>query len=139
MTAIKHIFHINAKQELVFDAISSIDQLKNWWTEDTTGDHSLNGTIHFKFGENGFIDFKVIELDKPNFYQWECINANPEWIGTTASFELSQNDGKTKVKFIHDGWKEQTDFYASCNFSWGRYFISLRNYLETGKGNPFVN
>ena len=29
------------------------------------------------------------------------------------------------------------EFYAHCNFQWGKYLVSLKEYCETGKGFPF--
>ncbi len=137
MACIRHVFHIDASKEKVFEAISTIEGLKKWWTPDTTGSEEIGGILHFQFGQYGFIKFKVAEINSPEFYRWECSDAHPEWLGTWATFTLSDNEGKTKVSFIHDGWKEASEFFGSCNFSWGRYFASLRDYLETGKGDPF--
>jgi hypothetical protein len=29
------------------------------------------------------------------------------------------------------------DFYANCNFHWGFYLQSLKDFCESGKGKPF--
>ncbi len=67
----------------------------------------------------------------------ECPHAK-EWVGTFIKFELSTNEGKTKVLFTHEGWEEQSEFYAHCSFSWAYYLMSLRDLVETGKGKPFT-
>ncbi|MDB5288133.1 MAG: hypothetical protein JWR05_3082 [Mucilaginibacter sp.] len=45
MVAIKHLFHINASKEKVFEAISTIEGFKNWWTVQTTGTDHVGGTL----------------------------------------------------------------------------------------------
>ncbi|MGK2860510.1 MAG: SRPBCC family protein [Chitinophagaceae bacterium] len=63
MAAIKHLFHIAAAREKVFDAITNTDQLARWWTIQTSGDSKPGGIIQFRFGEFGN-DMKVTEIRK---------------------------------------------------------------------------
>ncbi len=137
MAAIKHLFHINAPREKVYKALSTIDGLAGWWTKDTTGESKVGGVIDFRFGGHGVNTMKVKELKENESVVWECIDSAPEWIGTVISFKLDENDGKTRIRFTHDNWKEAGDFYASCCFSWGRYMESLRQLCQTGKGEAF--
>ena len=61
-----------------------------------------------------------------------------EWIGTHIIFEIEEKpDGKVFLNFQQSGWKGETEFFANCNFNWGRYLLSLKLFLEKGKGNPF--
>ena len=41
--SIKHLFHIDASREKVFEAISTIKGLSNWWTSQTTGSSAKEG------------------------------------------------------------------------------------------------
>lgn len=135
--SIKHLFHIDASIGKVFEAISTIEGLSNWWTVQTQGDASLGGTIQFDFGDFQGPKMKVSE-EKPNEkLVWECTESAHGWIGHTFVFTLDENEGKTRVRFSHNGWDEQGDFYALCSFSWGRYMESLRQYCQTGSGEAF--
>lgn len=136
MASIKHLFHINASNEEVYKAISSIKGLSNWWTVQTSGEASIGGIISFRFGEFRN-DMKVTALMPNESVSWECVDSAPEWIGTIITFKLDINDKKTRVRFEHSGWKETGDFYAACSFSWARYLESLRQYCQTGKGEAF--
>lgn len=135
--AIKHLFHISASKQKVFEAVSTINGLSNWWSVKTTGSDSVNGIIQFRFGEMGGPDMKVTEAKSPEKLSWECVASPHSWVGHTFTFALDDNDGKTRVRFSHDGWAEQDDFYAICSFTWGRYMESLRQYCQTGKGEAF--
>ena len=96
----------------------------------------MDGIIQFRFGEGG-PDMKVKEL-KPNAsVTWECVAGPEDWLGNIFTFNLDENEGKTRVRFEQAGWKETDDFYASCSFSWGRYMESLRQYCQKGKGEAF--
>jgi uncharacterized protein YndB with AHSA1/START domain len=136
--AIKHLFHINAPREQVYESLTTVDGLAKWWTVETTGNAGEGGTIQFRFGGQG-PDMKVASLTPNEAVNWECIGLeSPQsWVGNTVSFLLDDNDGKTRVHFSHEGWQEVDDFYANCNFSWARYLESLRQYCQTGNGEGF--
>jgi uncharacterized protein YndB with AHSA1/START domain len=136
MISIKNLFHINAPKEKVYKAISTIDGLSNWWTTETTGESNVDGTIQFRFGRQG-PDMKVTELIPNESVTWEGVGGPEEWLGNTFTFKLDENEGKTRVRFEHAGWKEANDFFASCSFSWGRYMESLLQYCQTGNGEAF--
>jgi uncharacterized protein YndB with AHSA1/START domain len=133
---IKHLFHIDAPKEKVFEALTTIKGLGSWWTAQTSGDASKGGTIQFRFGEVG-PDMKVTGLKPNESVNWECIASPHGWTGNTLSFNLDENEGKTRVRFSHDGFKEADDLYAICSFSWGRFMESLRQYCQAGEGAAF--
>jgi uncharacterized protein YndB with AHSA1/START domain len=136
MASIKQLFHINAEQEKVYQAITTVDGLSKWWTAQTSGDASMNGTIEFRFGEH-VMAMKVVEMRPNEYLKWQCVKGADEWIGTILAFALDRNENKTRVRFEHAGWQDTGDFFAQCSFSWGRYMESLRQLCETGKGQAF--
>ncbi len=138
MATIQHIFHIDASFENVFKAISTIEGIQKWWTSGTRGDDSLQGIIQVRFGDNGGMDFQVTEINPNKSYKWKTVDGHPEWIDTIIDFQLDENDNKVRVTFTHGGWEKASPFMSQCNFSWGRYMISLRDYLEKGQGEPYI-
>jgi uncharacterized protein YndB with AHSA1/START domain len=136
MASIKHLFHIAAPQQQVFEAISTIEGLQNWWTTVVTGSSEPGGVLAFRFNGMG-PDFKVTGISAGLSLSWECVAGFDDWIGTVITFHLDRNEGKTRVRFEHANWAETGDHYAACSFSWGRYLESLRQYCEAGTGTPF--
>jgi uncharacterized protein YndB with AHSA1/START domain len=136
--SIKHLFHINAKRSDVFKAISTIEGLSGWWTTQTSGKPGKGEIIQFRFGDVG-PDMKVTEVKPDEGVKWECVASPHGWVGHTLSITLDENEGKTRVRFSHNGWNEEDDFYAICSFTWGRYMESLRQFCQTGKGESFGN
>ncbi len=135
--SIKHLFHIEASKQKVFDAISTIEGLSNWWTVQTEGNSRLNETIQFDFGETKGPTMKVIRLEPGKEIVWQCVASDHGWKDHIYTFLLDENEGKTRVQFSHSGWKEPGDFYAHCNFTWGRYLESLRQYCQKGVSMAF--
>ncbi len=134
---IKHLFHIKSPRENVFQAISTISGISNRWTTSTSGEGSLGGVMDFRFGDYPGPKLKVTKLTENKEVVWECVEGPAEWMGTEIRFALDENDGKTRVRFTHSGWKEDGDSLASSSFSWVRYLESLRQLCQTGKGEAF--
>lgn len=137
MYTIKHIIKIKTGIDKVHEAISTMKGLSSWWTVQTSGDFRLNGTVDFRFSDKFHIRMMVIELEK-DYIRWECLKAEPDWIGTTITFELEEDTKHTTLRFFHAGWPTHGDFFAHCNLSWAKYLFSLKDYLESGRGRPYV-
>lgn len=135
--SIKQLYHIDAPMSKVFENLSTIKGLAGWWTTQTNGDASLGGEIKFQFGPHGGPTMEVVEMEPSEKVIWECVESPHGWLGHTFIFSLDENEGKTRVRFSHNGWEEQDDFYAICSFSWGRYMESLRQLCQTGNGEAF--
>lgn len=137
MAEIRHLLHINAPVDKVYEALTTIDGLSNWWTKQTSGRTEVGGIIQFGFGGGLSTDMKVTGMKKNESVDWECVAGFPDWVGTKIRFTLGTGDGKTKVLFEHYDWRESNEFFAGCSFSWGRYMESLRQLCQTGKGESF--
>ncbi|HZX08021.1 SRPBCC domain-containing protein [Kribbella sp.] len=138
MNDILHRVGIVAPSKDVYDALTTIDGLAGWWTVDTTGDEA--GVLEFRFasaGGDGF-DMKVLETT-PELIRWEVVGGPDEWIGTQVSFALSRADDFTIVLFKHEGWREPVEFMYHCSTKWATFLMSLKQYVETGKGEPAPN
>ena len=133
---IHHLLHINAPIDKVFTALSSIEELKLWYTTEVQGSSKLNEIIEFKFGG---VDFhtKVIELVANEKIVMECIATSLPLVGQKVTYELDQNDEKTRVRFSQDGFDELDDFYANMNFSASKYLESLRQFCQNGTSEAF--
>ena len=137
MYCIKHLYHIDASNEDVYKALTTIEGLSNWWTEQTSGNPTQDGIIEFRFGEVHFFKMEVETLIENKAVQWKCIDGPDDWINTIITFELDTNENKTRLRFKHNNWPTDSDFFAHCSFSWAGYLESLRLLLEKGKGQPF--
>ena len=106
MSEIKHLLHIAAPREKVYEAITTIKGLSGWWTTQTTGECKPGAIIQLRFGTLGN-DMKVISQKKNEWVLWECMAGPDDWLGTRLTFQLSESAGKTLVRFAHAGWKNR--------------------------------
>ena len=137
MAAIKHLLVIKCPSEKIYSAITSKEGITNWWTPQTEIGEKAGDINIFDFGTRYHNEMKIINLVYNKRVEWECIEGDKEWIRTTLVFEIQEKDNVSELKFTHGNWKEETDFFASCNFQWGYYLNSLKQYCECGKGSPF--
>ncbi|MFD8755984.1 SRPBCC domain-containing protein [Kitasatospora sp. NPDC059577] len=135
MADILHRIGVTASPEAVHAALTTVDGLASWWTEETDGDPGVGGVVRFRFGPGGF-DMKVLETEPGRRVVWEVIDGPEEWIGTRIRFDLKQEDDFTIVLFRHEDWREPVEFMYHCSTKWATFLMSLKAVLETGTGAP---
>ena len=123
----------------VYTALTTLEGLSAWWTNDTQGEGTVEGALQFRFGKAGGFDMKVLELHPARRVLWQVVDGPPEWIGTKVSWDLKQEDNYAVVLFKHAGWKEPVEFMHHCSTKWAVFLMSLKSLLETGKGTPDPN
>ncbi len=138
MTEILHLIKIRAAQDKVYQAVSTAEGIRNWWTRDAALDAKAGGA-----GEFGFYDHRMVikvevdELVPPAHVAWGAVSSTGgAFDGTTISFDLKSDAGITALLFAHRGFKAGENNVASATTRWGFYLLSLKRYLETGKGTP---
>ena len=139
MAAIKHLLVIKSSSKKIYSAITTKEGVANWWTEETEIGNKVGEINIFDFGDRYHNEMKILRLIPNKKAEWECLEGDKEWIGTKLIFEIEEKDSSSVLRFTHGNWREETDFFASCNYHWGYYMRSLKLYCETGKGNPFQN
>lgn len=139
MPDILHRFAIKASPADTYKALATSEGLAGWWTNQVEGGDTIGAPVKFRFADRGFIDMTVRELDPAKRVVWEVIDGPGEWIGTTIGFDLEQADDFTSVRFGHRGWASDTGFIGHCSMKWAMFMMSLKAFLETGRGAPFPN
>lgn len=121
--------------------------INKWWGKIDNTISKVNDEFSIFFGNTEW-RFKIIEYSKYEKITWECIKANhvhegltdikEEWLGTVLYWEFKKVNGFTEISFEHSGLIPNLNCYGVCESAWG-FFIpnSLKNYLETGTGNPY--
>ncbi|GAA4989326.1 SRPBCC domain-containing protein [Kitasatospora paranensis] len=125
----------SSSPEAVYAALTTVDGLAGWWTEETDGDPGVGGVVRFRFDAGGF-DMKVMESEPAERVRWEVVDGPEEWIGTRVGFDIKREDDFTIVLFRHEGWREPVEFMYHCSTKWATFLLSLKRMLETGTGEP---
>jgi len=141
------VIELDASSESVFNALTN--EIPLWWTELFEGTSDQQGksfTIHF--GESIFKQFKIQELIsnakvvwyvEDSFLDVPGLENKKEWIGTTIIWEIREKGNCVELHLTHIGLHPEIECYQICSDGWKQFTTSLKLYLETGKGTPFLN
>lgn len=126
-------------------AFKAIKNFGAWWSEEIEGNtDKLNETFFYHYKDVHLSKIKLIEIvpNKKLVYQvldneFNFVKDKSEWIGTKLIFEISDENGKTKVQFTHEGLVPDYECYHVCEDAWTGYIQgSLQSLITTGKGKP---
>lgn len=129
----------DAPPETVFDALTTTAGLAAWWSP-VSGDGAEGGELHFDMGApEGPLVIRVPMAKLATTVVWDVLACPflPEWTGTTITFDLGRTaDGGCELFFRHHGLTPQLDCFETCRRGWDHFLPSLRQYADTGTGNP---
>ncbi|MBC9796108.1 SRPBCC family protein [Sinomicrobium weinanense] len=137
MTNIEHINYIKTPAAKVYEALTTEKGLSEVWTRELKVKPEINFINEFDFDDGYATKMQIKHLTKNRRIEWACVESDPEWIGTSVIFDLTEKNGVTTVILNHANWKDVTEFYRWCNYNWGMFLLSLKEYCEDGKGTPF--
>jgi Activator of Hsp90 ATPase homolog 1-like protein len=128
---------IQAPQGRVFDAVTTLDGLRHWWTIIVTGSAAAGGELCFGFA--GLDEQIVMHVDfvRPlTAVGWSCTahTRDGEWTGTEIRFELADcGPHACQLEFQHNGIGSEV-----VAGGWDHFLASLAAYAEHGQGNPYA-
>ena len=128
----------------VFEAIRNV---RAWWSgyysETIDGaTEQLNDEFSFRAGEGlHYSKQKLTEVIPNQRIVWlitdstlTFIEKTDEWKGTKVIFDISENDGKTRLVFTHQGLTPEAECYDSCTPAWSQYLENkLLPLINNGK------
>jgi uncharacterized protein YndB with AHSA1/START domain len=126
-------------------AFEAITDPRGWWSEEITGGTSnLNDEFNYHYKDVHICKFRLTEVIPNQKMVWHClenyfdfIKDQSEWVGTNVIFEIGKQGDKTAIKFTHRGLVPAYRCFKICHDAWTGYIQdSLRNLIETGKGQP---
>jgi len=141
MVDIIHKIAIQAPLPEVRQAVSTVAGVAGWWTRDTTGEAEPGAVVQVSFrspdgAEVGKMAFEVLAPTSDSEVRWRIASGPEEWLGTEVTFTLTQRENLTILVFGHRNWRESAEFMAHCSMKWATFLLSLRQFVETGRGQP---
>ena len=139
MKQIIHAVHIHAAPPDVFQALTTAEGLRQWWTTQVQAEEREGGVISFTFAADFHPRMKQTRLDLDLRVEWLCVSGHPNWQDNTFTFALEDRKGETLLMFSQGYARELSDeVYGIYNFNWGYYLNSLKLLCEKGAGVPFT-
>jgi len=136
-----------APRSTVYAALTTQQGIRSWWTESCDVGSEIGSQTIVRFGAT----FKVMRIESllpDSEVSWKVTDARlevpglkrtDEWIGTTITFRLvSVSDSVTRLRLEHHGLTPDVECFEICTSGWHQFLGSLKLYVETGTGAPFV-
>ena len=147
MHSFKFDLLVAAPAAKVFEALTTQQGIQSWWTTSSEVGTAVGEHITIRFGGT----FKVMQIEAlhpATEVRWRVVDAHlvvpglartNEWLGTTIVLQLvPQSDTVTRLSLEHIGLTPEVECYDICSQGWAQFLESLKAYLETGKGSPYV-
>lgn len=116
------------------EAYNAILNVRAWWSglhEESFEGSSEKLGDEFSFLAGGGVHYtkqKLVELVPNKKVTWIVTESNlsfvdttDEWTGTKINYDISEEDGKTKIVFTHIGLVPEFECYDSCAPAWTQY------------------
>lgn len=141
MPEILHRVFIDSTPEKIYNAITTEEGLKSWWTSDAKAQPKEGTVSRFGFpGHEAVFHMHIDKLAPNKFVQWTCQGDVDEWKETKITFEIKPLDGKqSSLSFRHENWKSTDGYYVDCNTTWGHLMVLLKQYAEGKHVKPFFH
>jgi len=135
MPDIKHSIQNNAVPQLVHPLVSSAGGFSRWWASDVT-ENKTTGNVELGFFNRATVyGLDPIQIAAPRQAHWLC-QTGKEWSGTRLLFDLAEQKGQTLLRFTHADWQAETDYFISCNTTWGELMFRIKAQAEGKKPGP---
>ncbi|MCE6997455.1 SRPBCC domain-containing protein [Saccharothrix sp. S26] len=135
-------FTVDKSATEVFHAILDV---RGWWSEEVEGPTGRPGDeFDYHFRDVHRCRIRVTEAVPGRTVSWlvlenhfDFIADQSEWVGTTVTFDITERDGRTEVRFTHHGLVPDHECFDVCANAWTFYVTtSLPSLITTGEGQP---
>lgn len=131
---------IDQSPQQVYDAILNVSA---WWHGEVIGTtEKLGDEFSYRMRDMHYSKQKLVEIIPNQKVVWlvtesdlSFTKSKSEWTGTKLVFEISGVDGKTELRFTHQGLVPEFECYGGCSNGWTMLIQeSLLSLITTGKG-----
>jgi uncharacterized protein YndB with AHSA1/START domain len=127
------------------EAIEAIRNIRGWWSEQIEGrTDEVGDEFIYRYEDVHSCKMKLVEVVPQEKVAWTVLENyfkftkdKTEWQGTKIVFDITKKDGKTEIRFTHEGLVPEYECFEICSKAWGSYINdSLRSLITKGKGEP---
>lgn len=136
MSQITHDMTINAKYATVFQALTTVEGLRAWFTSQTDGTGKVGTHWKLEFIDQPSFSWHILTVEKDRIV-WKCLEGPGNSPGTEVEFSLKpQSEHQTILNICHRGWTHNDPKFESCVEIWRTLMNHLQRYCEEGIAQP---
>ena len=125
------------------EVFNNINDARAWWQGEIEGESEhLNDEFTYRMLDFHYSKQKVVEIIPNKKVVWLVTDSKlsftknqSEWTGTKITFEISEINNKTQIRFTHEGLTPKFECFGDCSNGWSLLIKeSLYSLITTGKG-----
>jgi len=137
MPDMHHEIEIAAPSKKVYEALTTSEGLRGWWTVDSQAEATVGSVAEFGFfNRETVFRMRIDRLRPRRRIIWTCLDGPEEWKGTVLTWALAPEGEGTKLHFKHGKWRSNKGAFAHCNSTWGALMYRLKAYAEGKEQGP---
>ena len=136
MHTIENTIDIAAPTHRIVEALTTEAGYRGWFTDTATFDGKQ---ATFTFARPEVTRSQTFRVDRSDAggVEMTCTSErnNPDWLGTTLTIRVEGGH----VRLAHAGYREKNEYFQQCTQGWAYFLASLKGYVETGHGTPWLS
>jgi uncharacterized protein YndB with AHSA1/START domain len=133
-----HELLVHASPHDLYLAVTDPPKLAHWWTTDVRGKSAISENLEFWFGNFCASIMQVTALEPEQLVRWRTTGGGAsDWMDTEVEFKIFCEGDRTFLHFRHSNWREDARTFPHCSMGWAIFLLSLKEFVETGKGRPY--
>ena len=139
MVKVKHQVGIDGSIDRVYSALTTNEGFAGWWASSADINKKIDGEIVLTFDNLTVLSFRYADIQNNKKVVIKCTDGPGAWQGSGLVFDLTQADDQVFLTLTHQNSASSEDDFLYFNTKWTCYLLSLRDWVETGKGRPYPN
>lgn len=139
MATIKHQIGIDGPVDNIFSALTTNDGFTGWWASSADVRKKTGGHLVLVFETLAVLKFEYLEIQENQKIHLKCLEGPGPWPDSELMFNLTQTADQVFLSLTHQNNLASDDDFLYFNTKWVCYLLSLKNWVETGKGQPYPN
>jgi uncharacterized protein YndB with AHSA1/START domain len=133
-----YVTYIETTPEKLWEALTSGEFTERYWFGVQLRSDWKVGSTFEMVRSNGTVSdaCKVVEYEPPRRLAYTFVNLSDEYKGelpALATFVIEPHGQLVKLKLTHEGFAEDSKFFAGISKGWPAILSGLKSLLETGK------
>lgn len=130
---------IAATPENVFRALTLADEIAKWWSNQAASEPKVGSFTEVRF-VSGVMRMEITDLEAEKKVYWKVKLSPHDWEGSTITWDLTPTSTGTSLLFGQHNLTVGPTGYSieETREGWEYFLESLKSYLETGKGTPYI-